>query len=93
MEPDARLSSRECVNHPYFEGLKEEFGVAADFETPLPDGSTAAGGVMPLPRRPGSGFAIPLSAADDRDSGNGAPVKTSPLAASRAGASENVAPK
>ncbi len=34
MEPEGRLSSRECVNHPYFEGLKEEFGVTADFDSP-----------------------------------------------------------
>jgi hypothetical protein len=48
MEPEARLSSRECVNHPYFDGLMEEYGVAADFDTPPSTSSSASGHGAPM---------------------------------------------
>jgi hypothetical protein len=108
MEPESRLSSRECVNHPYFEGLKEEFGVTADFE-PIPSETTAPA-VLPLstvPLRPSSG--VTSSTARFRDSsgggyggsgddasGNTSTAKTSPLASrsgGNGGGGENVAPK
>lgn len=70
LEPDRRLSSLECVNHPYFDGLKEEFGVEEYFKESRPksaaiasQASTSNSVMAPVSSTPAISTALPMAAA------------------------------
>ena len=100
LEPDKRLSSRECVNHPYFEGLKEEFGIAEEFKEPRPKSAaiiaaqttviSSASALIPVTVSPSASAAgIPTAAGSaNRPSvvGSGAPSGTTASSATYASA-------